>query len=477
MTNQSEFKKLCTSSYQSKVAGRIASAVESYLSGGSYGGGGSDEGEDEESVTGVSLNKSALTLPVGGSETLEATVLPSDADQSVTWKSSNSNVAKVTSGGKVTGVRAGTATITVTTTDGGKTAKCTVTVTDDLTLSLSRSSLSLAADASATLTATVKADGTAVSGQSVSWSTSNSSVATVSSSGTVTGVRAGTATITAALTSDTSVKDTCTVTVSGGTVLVTGITLSPTTLTVAEGESSTIDAAVKPDNASNSTLEWSTSNSSVATVSSGGKVTGVKAGTATITAAATDGSGEKATCHVTVTAGTVPVTGVEVSPSSLSLAVGESGSLSASVSPSGATNSAVRWSSSNTAVARVDSSGNVTAESAGTATITATAADGSGQSGSCRVTVTDAASSSQNPASSDVSSGSSSTAEATGVSATAGGISCWISGTPLARDAGRADRSAARPFWLVPAESSGFGRGRLASPFDLSHPLGRAAEL
>jgi hypothetical protein len=83
-----------------------------------------------KAVTGVTLNKSTLSLNVGGNETLTATVAPDNAtDKSVTWTSSNDAVATVDSNGKVTAVAAGTATITVTTTDGSFTATCDVTVT------------------------------------------------------------------------------------------------------------------------------------------------------------------------------------------------------------------------------------------------------------------------------------------------------------------------------------------------------------
>ena len=81
-------------------------------------------------VTGVSLNQNTLNLTVGGTATLTATVQPSDAtNKNVTWASGNSSVATVDSGGTVTAVGAGTATITVTTTDGGYIASCAVTVT------------------------------------------------------------------------------------------------------------------------------------------------------------------------------------------------------------------------------------------------------------------------------------------------------------------------------------------------------------
>ena len=82
-------------------------------------------------VTGVTLNKTTLPLTVGDTETLTATVAPTDAsNKAVTWKSSKESVATVDADGKVTAVGAGTATITVTTTDGEKTATCKVTVTE-----------------------------------------------------------------------------------------------------------------------------------------------------------------------------------------------------------------------------------------------------------------------------------------------------------------------------------------------------------
>ena len=83
------------------------------------------------SVTSVTLNKTATSIQVGGTETLTATISPTDAtNKNVTWKSSNTAVATVDDNGKVTGVAAGEATITVTTEEGGKTATCKVTVSD-----------------------------------------------------------------------------------------------------------------------------------------------------------------------------------------------------------------------------------------------------------------------------------------------------------------------------------------------------------
>ncbi|MDY6002660.1 MAG: Ig domain-containing protein [Candidatus Cryptobacteroides sp.] len=176
------------------------------------------------------------------------------------------------------------------------------------------------------------------------------------------------------------------VTYYAATVAVTGVSLSKTSISLAEGGSETLLATVSPANATNKAVTWSSSNDSVATVDANGKVTAVNAGTATITVRTVDG-GKTATCNLTVTAVTVAVTGVSLSKTSLSLAEGGSQTLLATVSPANATNKAVTWSSSNDSVATVDASGKVTAVKAGTATITVRTVDG-GKTATCNLSVT-----------------------------------------------------------------------------------------
>ena len=164
-------------------------------------------------VTGVTLNKTALSLVNGTNETLIATVAPNDAaDKSVTWSSSNTSVATVNSSGKVTAKAVGTTTITVTTVDGGKTATCTVTVKQPVTgVSVSPASATLNVGGTQQLSATVTPSN--ADNKNVTWSSSNTSVARVSSSGLVTAVAKGNATITVT-TTDGSKTATCTVTVN-----------------------------------------------------------------------------------------------------------------------------------------------------------------------------------------------------------------------------------------------------------------------
>ena len=152
----------------------------------------------------------------------------------------------------------------------------------------------------------------------------------------------------------------------------------PITPSTPGGDTTVPVAKVSPDNATNKTVTWSSSKSSVATVSNG-TVKAVAEGTATIMAKA---GGKSATCLVTVTSKEVAVTGITLSPTTLNLNFGETATLTATITPSNAT-ATVTWSTSNIMIASVDN-GKVTAEDLGEATITASAG---GKSATCLVTV------------------------------------------------------------------------------------------
>ena len=249
----------------------------------------------------VSLNKSATTLTEGESETLTATITPSNAtgDKTVKWSSSNEAVATVDSNGKVTAKKAGTAVITATSSN-GKTAGCTVTVKQKeiaiTGISLNKSTTSLTEGESETLTATITPSN-ATGDKTVKWSSSNEAVAAVDSNGKVTAKKAGTAVITA--TSSNRKTASCTVTVKQKEIAITGISLNKSTTSITEGESETLTATITPSNATgDKTVKWSSSNEAVAAVDSNGKVTAKKAGTAVITA--TSSNRKTASCTVTV---------------------------------------------------------------------------------------------------------------------------------------------------------------------------------
>ena len=168
---------------------------------------------------------------------------------------------------------------------------------------------------------------------------------------------------------------------------VTKVELNKTSLTLDVGNSDTLIAAITPDNATDKSVTWESSAPGVATVDTSGKVTAVAPGTATITATTEDGS-KTATCVVTVTAATVPVTGVTLSQTQASLYYNRTPNtltLTATVAPDNATNQAVTWTSSNPSVATVEN-GVVTAVAPGIAVITASTQDGN-HTAACAVTV------------------------------------------------------------------------------------------
>ncbi|MEE1254303.1 MAG: Ig-like domain-containing protein [Paludibacteraceae bacterium] len=265
-------------------------------------------------VTGVTLDKTTISLEAGQTAQLTATIQPGNADnQAVTWSSSDNNVVSVDATGKITANAKGSATITVTTADGGKTATCTVTVTEPAApvavtgVTLNKNNTTIYTGRTETLTATIQpADAT---NKAITWTSDNTGVATINN-GVVTGVSVGTATITVK-TADGGFSATCTVTVEEAPIVhPTGVSISKTSINLQVGGSETLTATVTPADANNKNVTWSTSDATVAAVDKNGKVTGIKAGNATITATTEDG-GKTATCSVTVTAGPpVPSTGL-----------------------------------------------------------------------------------------------------------------------------------------------------------------------
>ncbi len=317
-------------------------------------------------VTSIILDKSSLSMQVGESVILNATVKPDNAtDKNVIWGSSDVTVATV-SDGKVTAKKSGNAIITAK--SGSCIAECTVTVTVNTeAVTIDKTSLSLAIGETATLTATVKPDN--ATDKSVVWTSSDESVAKVAN-GKVTAIKSGKATITASCGGKTAE---CVVTV---TVPSESVTLDKTTLSLAVGETAQLTATVKPDNATDKNVVWTSSDESVAKVTNG-KVTAIKSGNATITASC---GGKTAECAVTVI---VPVSSVILDKTVLSLSVGETATLTATVTPDNASDKVVVWTSSVGTVAKVVN-GQVTALKSGTTTITAKCG---GKAAYCVVTV------------------------------------------------------------------------------------------
>ena len=335
----------------------------------------------------MAVTPSRIEIIEGESAVLSASVSPEAAsDRAVAWSSSDRSVATVDKAGTVHGLRPGTATVTATAE--GKSGTCAVTVkakaVNVTEVTLDKTELTLTEGETETLTATVKPDN--ADNRKVTWSSDKTEIATVDGAGRVTAVKAGEAVVTV-MTEDGGKTATCRVTVKAKAkaVNVTEVTLDKTELTLTEGETETLMATVKPDNADNRKVTWSSDKTEVATVDGASKVTAVKAGEAVVTVMTEDG-GKTASCKVTVKAKVVPVTGVDVKPWSVTIGANGTTKLTCTVAPSNATNRNVRWESDNPSVATVDSDGNVRAVSAGVAKVSAVTEDGGFRSG-CTVTV------------------------------------------------------------------------------------------
>ena len=254
-------------------------------------------------------------------------------------------------------------------------------------VTLSRTSINFTVKGgTAKLTATISPT-EHISSDKITWSSSNTDVATVNDIGIVTAKANGSATITAKAVNGKTAS--CKVTVQYKTEIpITAVKLNTTNLTLDKGKTSTLVATITPSNTTQSkTITWSSSNNNIATVSSTGVVTAKASGTAIITAKTSNG--KTATCKIIVptqTITTIPITAVKLNTTNLTLDKGKTSTLVATITPSNTTQSkTITWSSSNNNIATVSSTGVVTAKASGTATITAKTSNG--KIATCIITV------------------------------------------------------------------------------------------
>ena len=323
-------------------------------------------------ITSLSFVQKNISVKTGNKQKLVVVVKPSSlASSKFTWKSSDPSIATVDSNGNVTGLKEGTVTITVTSSNGISTT-CTVKVTNDTIpvnkIILNPTNITMKVGDVEQISSKVEPE--SATERDLVWSSSDSSVASVDENGVIKGLKEGTVTITVK-TKDGKVVSTSIVTVEK--IKVDKIVLSPTSMTLNVGESNKITATVKPDNAADKEIVWSSSDPSIATVDSNGKVTGLKEGTVTITAKTKDG---KVVSTSTVTVKAIKVNEIVLNPTHMALNVGGSGQIVATLKPDNATDKEIIWTTSDSSIATVDSTGKVTGIKEGTVTITAKTKDG-----------------------------------------------------------------------------------------------------
>lgn len=258
--------------------------------------------------TAIKLDQDKVTLGVGETATLKATIEPEEAtNKNVTWSSSDDTTVTVEDG-VVTGKKVGTAIITAETSNGLKaTAEVIVKEIAVTKVTLSETTATMTIGGELELTATIEPKN--ATDQRLTWSSSDTGVATVDSNGKVTAKAAGTATITA--TAASGITAACEITVSDEVIEVTAVTLDKTEATIKVGKSLQLTATIEPSGATDQRLEWTSTDSDIAIVTDG-RVTGVAPGEVIITVKTTNG--KTATCTITVekTTGVPDVPGVEI---------------------------------------------------------------------------------------------------------------------------------------------------------------------
>jgi uncharacterized protein YjdB len=327
------------------------------------------------------------TLYEGGALQLYP-ILTDPNNKTVKWSSNNTGVAKVDATGLVTAVKKGSATITLSQKDEKgvlKTATCEITVQPSITsIKLDHDNVTLAIGSSMTLRAILTPSD--LSGITLQWRSSNDQVVKINQpvgalDATITGAAGGRAVI-CAINKDNVIVGYCHVTVQNP---VLSIALSQNSAVVDMSlKKLQLTATVSPDDATNQAVNWTSADTSTATVSkTTGMVTFVKPGTVTIVATSVDNPSAVAYCNVTIQ---TPVASLALDEATKTMYVGQTARLSYVVLPKTASNNVVSWVSSNPSVATVDSSGLVSAKGVGTTIIMVKSLDG-GLSAYCTITV------------------------------------------------------------------------------------------
>ena len=328
----------------------------------------------KSNLTTVNLINTISTLNVNSSTSVNFSVSPAGAYyETATWSSSNTSVATINLAGVISAKKVGTTTITLTVKKGDGSSDIiknfSLQVLSNLTdASIGNSTSSMKIGEYRKLNAILTP--TNASYHSINWSSSNTGVASIDSSGGLTAKSVGNTVITMTIIKG---DNTSNITRSFNLQVIsnlTDVTVSPTSINMPLGSSKKITYSLNPTNGYYQSINWSSSNSSIASVDSNGNVTARGIGKTTIVLSINRGSGlSNLTKNIPVTVEPVKATSVYVTPSSYNLNVNESINFTATVYPSNATIKSVTWSSNDPSIATVNQSGYVTAKSPGSTKI------------------------------------------------------------------------------------------------------------
>lgn len=333
----------------------------------------------------VAFSSPFVTVGKGKNITLKPAVLPEDAtNKKVTFSSSDTGIASVTSSGQVTGKSSGQCVVTATAADGsGASASCIINVVTAIT-ALSPESKTITVNTGIPSEPLgLKFTPSDATCQRVTWESSDPETADVDDNGVVLGKKPGKVTITATSLEDTSKPKSASFTITvnrpaAGFVLSVG-------KTVPKGGMITPEAIFQPADTTVTKLSWTSSNPKIADVTPKGQIRGVGVGKCTLTATTTDGTNLSQTCEIEVIQG---VTALKPNTTGrVYVYKGQDRKVSVTASPSDATNKKVSWESSDSSIAYVDNDGVITGRREGTCTITATTEDGTKKTAKFNISV------------------------------------------------------------------------------------------
>lgn len=321
----------------------------------------------------ILLNNKEKIISINEEYIIEPSIYPINASsKKLIFTSENNDIATVNVNGIVKGKKVGSTTITIKS-NNGRTASFKIIVNnneipvEDISLNKTKETIYVGTTISlkSTLTPSLATN------KMVTWTSSNNSVATVKD-GVIKAIKEGETTIT--VTSNNGKKASCKITVTTNNIEVTSIKLNKQEVTIEKNDEIQLISTIKPSNATNKKITYTSSNNSVATVDSNGVIKGINEGTAIITVKTNNN--KSSSCKVIVNAKKVEVTSVSLNKTNASIYIYGTLSLKASIVPSNAKDKTISWTSSNPSVATVNNSGVVSGKNIGTAIITATTSNG-----------------------------------------------------------------------------------------------------
>lgn len=325
----------------------------------------------------ISFKVSEVNIYAGKTATVSASAKPTYFNSMILYTSDDPAIARVEANGKITGVSQGTTVIHAVLSN-GVTADCTVTV-KPADITLNKSAVSIVSGKTASLSGKITPSGKLT----ITWTSDDPAIASVSAKGKITAGQVGETVIRATLPGGQSAA--CTVTVLP--VDVRSVSIKPSSVKTTIGYQVQLTGSVSPKNATYPALTWSSADESIAKIDQNGLLTAVGVGKTKVTATASNGRAKT----ISVTVKPVYVQSISVSAPTTQLVCGVPGKntvqLSAAILPIDATIPDVTWKSGNSRIATVDENGFVTATGTGKVTIYATATDGSRRRGTLRIVV------------------------------------------------------------------------------------------